>query len=335
MAYLSVIPVLDANNVKATTSFPGQYPYLAADSAQPLTGGVDGVCWTIDYPGVTSDQRFHVAFSTGHVVKRIYYENLHRSGTQTDQGAKNFTFWGSNDINAFNELTYSIDTGWTQIGGALQFAEHVGSDVADPRYIVVPNTVSYKYYAVKIADCWGGAMFGLRRLLLQELTNSILMNGTLSVDTEYGGAFYAKENAIDGIIALDAGFWATASAVEPPHWLKYDLGVGVSKVVTLLRINEYGSDSGGTLLQDFKLQGSNDDSNWDDLLTSSGHASTPDPLTPTNIWYEWNVPNGTAYRYYRVYTFTARSGGLSGFREVEMRESTHRTVSPMITSFNN
>lgn len=102
-------------------------------------------------------------------VNKIYYENAHHLGGTTTSGAKNYTFWGSNDAN-FSDTNYSNDSNWTQIGGSYTFDIHVSLDQSDPKYQSITNTNAYRYYRFKIADNWGGTYIGLRRLELQDTT---------------------------------------------------------------------------------------------------------------------------------------------------------------------
>jgi len=115
-----------------------------------------------------TNQRFHIDLGSAKIIRRIYYENYHNSGVEYDRGAKNFTFWGSNNAAAFAELTYTVDTNWTQLTIASSiFALHVASDTIDPRYIAVNNIVAFRYYAIKIADNYLGSFLGIRRIELQ------------------------------------------------------------------------------------------------------------------------------------------------------------------------
>ena len=156
---------MDDVHVKATSVYSSEgYPYFATDSMKPLIGGWAYNGWEAN---TTTNQRFHIALPYPAIIRKIYYENLHDIGTLTTRGVKNFTFWGSNTPSSFQELTYATDTDWTQIGGALQFAEHVASDVADPQYISVENNTPYLFYACKIADNYGdGQVMALRRIVL-------------------------------------------------------------------------------------------------------------------------------------------------------------------------
>lgn len=163
-------PVQSGDYVKATTTLYNSTnfaPWLTTDPSKSLIGTLVDNQWNSGYQVVTN-QRFHIDLGEPKKIERIYYEPAHHFGDITDRGAKNFTLWGSNDPNAFADTTYDHDTGWTQIGGAMQFDQHIGADQADPKYITVNNIESYRYYCIKIADNWGSSdCMALRRLVLQ------------------------------------------------------------------------------------------------------------------------------------------------------------------------
>jgi hypothetical protein len=171
-------PAQNDTYVKATSYFSTNFhPYYMTDPTKSLTGDWNYNQWLAG-PGWTTNQRFHIDLGTPLVIARIYYENAHKYGGDLDAGAKNFTLWGSNDAAAFSELTYNIDTGWTQIGGAFQFEQHIAADQADPKFInVVPNGAAYRYYALKIADGWGSSYMGVRRIELW-VTDCVLWKRT-------------------------------------------------------------------------------------------------------------------------------------------------------------
>ena len=180
MAYSSQYPpAFSATYVKATSTsdydYPdiNFYPYRATDPSVSLTSlywiGSLGRCW---FAEVITNQRFHIDLGSAKTVTRIYYENFHNSGTYTNYGIKDFTFWGSNTAGAFAELTYATDTNWTQLTTAQSyFDQHVALNQADPKYILVTNTTAYRYYAFKIANAYRGSTYdygmGVRRIELQ------------------------------------------------------------------------------------------------------------------------------------------------------------------------
>ena len=169
--YISVYPPAHNDTyVKATTKYGTDYwPYFATDPANSLTGS-PGLNYWISENGVKTNQRFHIDLGSAKIIRRIYYENGHASGALTTSGVKNFTFWGSNTgAGTFDDLVYANNEGWTQLTTAQStFDQHVAADQADPKYIVVTNNASYRYYAFKFADNYGSADYQVvRRIELQ------------------------------------------------------------------------------------------------------------------------------------------------------------------------
>ena len=152
MSYTAQRPVAHSDTyVKATTTFSVNFqPWFTTDVTLLLTGAFNDQQWLSE--SEITDQRYHIDLGTAKVIKRIYYENGHSSGSSTNSGIQNFTFWGSNTASAFAQLTYGTDTNWTQITTAQStFDEHAGSDAPDPKFMTVTNTVAYRYYAFKFA----------------------------------------------------------------------------------------------------------------------------------------------------------------------------------------
>ena len=160
-------PAYSDTYVKATTKVGTSFwPHFATNPTLSLIGTTIAQQWFSADP---TNQRFHIDLGSAKVITRIYYENAHDTGTEAVRGAKNFTFWGSNTAAAFAELTYGIDTNWTQLTCDIsQFVQHVALNQSDPKYVVVTNTTVYRYYAFKFADCWlGSGYIGVRRIELQ------------------------------------------------------------------------------------------------------------------------------------------------------------------------
>lgn len=169
MSYTSQYPPAQSDTYVKATSYnsANYYPHFTTDPTKSLTGTYNLNQW-LAATGQTTNQRFHIDLGSAKIIKRIYYENSHISGGETDNGAKNFTLWGSNEADAFADLEFTHDIDWTQIGGSYQFDEHAGADQADPKYITVTNSTAYRYYAIKIADNWGDSNYlGIRRIELQ------------------------------------------------------------------------------------------------------------------------------------------------------------------------
>jgi hypothetical protein len=109
-------PVAQNGGYVVTTSDTTNYlSYYATDPALSLTGAAANNSWKTA-PAVVTNQRFHIDVGTAHTIKRIYYENYHDSGGDTDKGAQNFTLWGSNGDGAYvaasgGTITYTDSSG--------------------------------------------------------------------------------------------------------------------------------------------------------------------------------------------------------------------------------
>lgn len=163
-------PVYNSTYVKSTTEFAGgdYSPFFATDPSKSLIGVWSGQVSWVSQDTVNTNQRFHIDLGSAIAIQRIYYENAHHSGTYTDAGAKNFTFWGSNTAGDFADLVYANNGTWVQLTTNVSaFEQHVAANQADPKYITVINSTPYRYYAFKFADCWGSTGMGVRRIELQ------------------------------------------------------------------------------------------------------------------------------------------------------------------------
>ena len=162
--------------VKATTYTSDSYaPWLATDPSISVTGAASTRSWLSD--GQTTNQRVHIDLGSAKRLLGFMYHNYHNSGNvaYTDIGAKTFTLWGSNSPTAFAELTYAVDTDWTQLTASQATLDrHSSSDVADEKFISATALADYRYYAFKFADNWGDALYmGIRRIELLCVSDTI------------------------------------------------------------------------------------------------------------------------------------------------------------------
>jgi len=149
--------------------------------------------------------------------------------------------------------------------------------------------------------------------------SNFLTGGTASASSSW--VTFTPEKACDGDTSTR---WYSQVTPSFPEWWKYDLGEGNTKIIKRInlkfgaRTNYTEGKTCGWLT--FKIQGSNDDTNWDDLT----------PLMTKEIpGLLLDITNTTDYRYYRIY-FTESYIKLYGVidnrnwkistREVEMYE---------------
>jgi len=191
-------PAYNDTYVKVTSDIAGYEGYQATDPENLLTGSSLYNVWSTN---TSTNQRFHIDLGSAKVITKIYYENLHNSGSDTNQGVQSFTFWGSNTgAGSFDDLVYANDEGWTQLTTSqTTFDQHVALDQADPKYITVTNSTAYRYYAFKFADNYGNASYmGVRRIELQTQEQKAIYHVKIpsispSVDTDY--YFYYDNDA--------------------------------------------------------------------------------------------------------------------------------------------
>ena len=143
--------------------------WYATDPTKSLVGSSATNEWR-SLANIIINQRFHIDLGSAEIIDRIYYENSHSSGFNTNAGVKDFTFWGSNDSNSFDNLTYEADLGWIQLEvNKVAFDEHAQySDYPDPKYVIVNSSISYRYYSFKFANNYGRTSYmSVRRIELQ------------------------------------------------------------------------------------------------------------------------------------------------------------------------
>lgn len=139
-------------------------------------------------------------------------------------------------------------------------------------------------------------------------TLDILTGGIPSADS-YVGAGNESDKACDDNITT---IWVSTNTAFP-HWWKYDLGIGITKIVAKLRIYAW-HDFAGTTSKNFTLQGSNNDTDWTVVYTG----------IVANIasgWQDFTFTNIISYRYYKVnFTDNWRGDNWCSIYEFEMME---------------
>ena len=126
------------------------------------------------------------------------------------------------------------------------------------------------------------------------------VGGTASASSEYSG--YPASDAFSS-----SNFWASSAIETYPHWIKYDLGSGNTKIAQQYKLTarnpSYNPSSA------WLFQGSNDDSSWTDIDSQSSISWSSGETKAFDSFI-----NSTGYRYYRFY-FTA-SGSASNIAEM-------------------
>lgn len=130
---------------------------------------------------------------------------------------------------------------------------------------------------------------------------------------------YTADRAFDDI-TTPTYHWLS-NALAGPHWVKCDMGVGVTKIARRFRMrghyggsNSYYGGNGNHVI----LQGSNNDSSWDVLLTMTVGGS-PNQVDNDLGWDEFNFDGTLAYRYFRILTDSTATLFI-GIGEIEIME---------------
>ena len=202
---------------KASTSY---WAYYATDPAKTLTGSPSSNSWE-SVSGSYTNQRFHIDLGSSKTIGRIYYENFHNSGSNTNYGIRNFTFYGTNDAVAFLNVTYAADANWTQIDtDVTSMDQHVASNTADPKYVITAGNTSYRYYAIKAASAWGSTtLMGVRRIELQS-ENAMTANFTVTPEPSFVNRNATFTDTTNGLVTTwnwTFGDGNTSTLASPVH----------------------------------------------------------------------------------------------------------------------
>lgn len=115
--------------------------------------------------------------------------------------------------------------------------------------------------------------------------------------------------------------WQTVMTGSP--WVKVDFGAGDEKIITRVTMRAISADAGHAP-RDFKIQGSNNDSDWADLSTQASVTWSGGQLRT------YDFSNSTPYRYYRI-LITANGGDTDvALAEIEMMQPA--AISAVISS---
>ena len=143
----------------------------------------------------------------------------------------------------------------------------------------------------------------------------ILTGGVATASSKFQDEGYFANYACDN---NEETRWCNFYPGVIPEWWKYDLGNGITKKVTKLRFKSYV----GIGIENFILQGSNDDINWTDIYNGIGDNS--------GNWEEFIFSNNNNYRYYRIYITSVYLPDWATIWEIEMMEEVHAGFSQSI-----
>jgi hypothetical protein len=290
----------------------------------------------------------HIDLSTAQVVSRLWYVPIAHTGGYNSP--RNFTLWGSNSADAFNELTYGIDTGWTQLDTEVsELPPYVGDNPIEEHYIKIASSSAYRYYAFKFADIWTGNNMQLRRLALQvgmdtsmysanvvpAMTSDTTPSGVVTISSQQDGSLPGWEVFDHGLsTGTGENGWHSANAGFPA-WISYQFPAAhkIELYSFRSRFNANGAGGGTWAPRTWTLEGSNDGTNWTVVDTRTGQQSKSDEVRT------YKVANPGMFSYYKVNVTdnveqAAPAYYYVMFQEIEYMEKRFRLVSPMITSHN-
>lgn len=216
---------------------------------------------------------------------------------------KDFKFQGSNN-----------DSDWTDldIRSGIEFGP--GFNFVSVSFSEGKNTTAYRYYRLYITDNNTASSDAIRIYNFEGMNDtsdpqsygeSIFSGGTPSASSVQSGS--SASNAFDGSVTTE---WQSDFSSSLPQWLKYDLGSGGDKILNKYILSVPPSTFADNPF-DWKLQGSNNDSDWTDLDVRSSlwlldFGDRADKICITDFS---EGENTTSFRYYRLYiTDTVSSG---------------------------
>jgi len=106
-------------------------------------------------------------------------------------------------------------------------------------------------------------------------------------------------------------YWEGNAGASLPGFIKYDFGDGVSWKISKINYRRRSGVANG--VHAYKIRGSNDNTNWNDLTASQNFASSDGDQTIT-------FTNQTAYRYVEIYITSSYDASLVSCEEIQMYE---------------
>ena len=144
---------------------------------------------------------------------------------------------------------------------------------------------------------------------------------TITRDTGSQGISGSLSNWVDGGTSLNTTdswyFNNNAVGLAVGNFFKFDLGAGNSKIFTGMKIIE--NTASGVTLGAWRIQQSNDDSNWDTAVIGGNNEFIWGPADGNGIT-EHTWTNTTAYRYIRLKAEGAQTNNTRWQQEIQWRE---------------
>lgn len=184
----------------------------------------------------------------------------------------------------FNTTTYPVYIGRTHdnVGGSYmnfqmdEFRVVVGQ--AGPTSAFTPPTVPYSnfgLYGYRYARLYCSTAYIPNRILISEVQFRAAVGGsdlTRSDKASKGGSASSYGYSATKSYPFDdnTGTYGDNYPGSLPYWIQWDFGTAIQPLAELAISNNSGSPQ--NMPKDFILQGSNDASSWDDIVTVSGES---------------------------------------------------------------
>lgn len=165
----------------------------------------------------------------------------------------------------------------------------MAADIREPVYLganmalggsmavdVVNTGVTYRYYRIYITAVEAGstaAAVSEFEMYEDPYGPNVVGGGTASASSTFGSQTPARAfnySLYEDGTAAGPDKWS-ANATTFPQWLKYDFGAGNEKEIKSVGLH-FSTLNNTQRPTDFLIQGSNDNTNWDTLLTVSGYS---------------------------------------------------------------
>lgn len=227
-----------------------------------------------------------------------------------------FTILGSNDNLAWVELDSRNGVAW----GSETYKDFEWSNEIAFLYYKIyvdRNTAGGNYTSFKEIEFYGPStqVNDSDYNYASGNINGLCEGGTATESSYYGG--YVGTLAFDN----DPSTYWCASGAALPQWIKYQLAAAKTAIVYTLQAP---SSYEGRAPKNFKLQGSNNDSTWNDLNSQTGITFTASEVKT------FTIATPGSYLYYRLYvTAITEASNYATVAEMELFDASLLTVSDL------
>ncbi len=299
-----LVPKLSSNSqdgyeASASSQYDGNHaPFYAFDGASNTKWASRG----------TGTQWLQIKLPTA-TISNVVQIISRSDGNFNNQAPRDFEIRGSNDGETWTTLTSQIGVSWSSQGQIRRFdfenenaylyyrlvitANNGGGDYSLGEFIIGNKIREYKRYLEKYD------------YLVPQMSSNSQDGYVVSASSEFPAhPAYMAFDRVNG----DGNKWITNTGVALiGSWLKIKLPA--AQVAHVFSIRDCGeSRYMNRMPAGFKIQGSNDDSSWTDLVVVT---STSWSLNETKTW---SIENETAYQFYRL-LITSCSGDVAGVSE--------------------